>query len=191
MAALIEAAKGRQFPAEIALAVSDRPVAYGLSIARGHGVATAIIDRAQFGRAAFDAELQAVLAKANIEFVCLAGFMRLLTPQFVEHWRRRILNIHPSLLPAFKGLNAPSQALAAGVAISGCTVHHVIADMDAGPIVGQAAVPVLAHDTVDRLAERIRKSEHVLYPAALKAVLTGVAPQLDSGMVMSIAAANT
>src|SRR5674476_1077636 len=154
MAALIEAAKDKKYPAEIALVVSNRPDAGGLATARAAGIATEIVDHAAFGkdRAAFDRALQAVLEKHHIELVCLAGFMRLLTPEFVGHWPERMLNIHPALLPAFKGLDTHKRALEAGAKIHGATVHFVVAELDAGPIVAQGAVAVHADDSEATLA---------------------------------------
>ena len=142
MIALIEAAKAADYPAEIVLVVSNRPGAAGLAYARAAGIATAVVDHAKFGseREAFERELQAVLEAQRIEIVCLAGFMRLLTPWFVGRWAGRLLNIHPALLPAFKGLNTHERALAAGVKNHGATVHFVVPEMDSGPIVAQGEV---------------------------------------------------
>lgn len=174
MRALIDAARAADFPAEIALVVSNVPGAGGLAVARDAGIATATVDHKAFaGREAFERALDGVLREAGIEFVCLAGFMRLLTAGFVEAWRDRMLNIHPSLLPAFPGLDTHARALAEGVRIAGCTVHFVRPKMDVGPIVGQAAVPVLPGDDEAALAARILKAEHALYPAALKLVASG------------------
>ena len=175
MAALIEAAKDKDYPAEIALVLSNRPNAGGLDVARAAGVATEVVDHAAFGkdRAAFDRALQAVLEKHRIDIVCLAGFMRLLTPEFVGHWPERILNIHPALLPAFKGLDTHKRALAAGAKMHGATVHFVVAEMDAGPIVAQGAVAVHTGDSEAALAARVLAVEHRIYPAALKLVAEG------------------
>lgn len=185
---LLDAAANPAWPADIALVVSNRPDAAGLERARKAGVAARVIDHRQHGkgeegRRSFDATLDAALREANIEFVCLAGFMRLLTPAFVERWRGRMLNIHPSLLPAFKGLDAHRRTIEAGVKLSGCTVHFVSAEMDAGPIVGQAAVPVLPDDDAQTLAERILAEEHRLYPACLALVANGGARLGDDGLV--------
>src|SRR5581483_3690343 len=170
MAALIEAAKDKNYPAEIALVASNRPDAGGLLVAQAEGIATAVIDHTIFGkdRAAFEGALQRVLEQHRIELVCLAGFMRLLTASFVEHWRGRMLNIHPALLPAFKGLDTHNRALAAGAKAHGATVHFVAPDMDSGPILAQAAVPVLPTDDEASLAARVLAVEHRIYPAALK-----------------------
>jgi phosphoribosylglycinamide formyltransferase-1 len=177
MRALIEAARAPDYPAEIELVVSSRKDAEGLAGARALGVETALVDHVRFrrenrDREAYDTELHEVLAEANIEFICLAGFMRILSGGFVRKWEGRIVNIHPSLLPAFRGLRPQQQALDAGVAVSGCTVHRVVPELDAGPIVAQAEVPVLAGDTEDSLSARILEAELRLYPAALKKVLS-------------------
>lgn len=174
MQALVEASRAPDFPAEIALVLSNRANAAGLAWAAEHGIETNAIDHKGFAdRAAFDQRVGEVLRDADIEIVALAGFMRLMTAEFVESWRGRMINIHPSLLPAFKGLDTHARALEAGAKITGCTVHFVTAEMDAGPIIAQAAVPVLAGDDPDRLAARILKAEHRLYPAALKWVASG------------------
>jgi phosphoribosylglycinamide formyltransferase 1 len=175
MAALIEAAKDKSYPAEIALVVSNRPDAGGLLVARADAIATEIVDHANFGkdRAAFERALQAVLEKHKIEIVCLAGFMRLLTDGFVNQWQGRLLNIHPALLPAFKGLDTHKRALEAGAKIHGATVHFVVPEMDSGPIVAQAAVNVRPDDTEEMLAARVIKVEHKIYPLALKLLAEG------------------
>jgi phosphoribosylglycinamide formyltransferase-1 len=171
---LIAACAAEDYPAEIGLVISNRPGAYGLERARQAGIATRVIDHKQYAsREAFDADLDSALREAGVEIVCNAGFMRLLTEGFVEAWRDRQLNIHPSLLPAFRGLHPQRQALDAGVCISGATVHFVRHEMDAGPIVAQAAVPVRPGDTEDSLSERILEAEHRLYPHALKLVASG------------------
>jgi phosphoribosylglycinamide formyltransferase 1 len=183
MSALIEAAKAADFPAEIAVVISNRADAGGLTIANQSGVATATIESKPFGkdRAAFEAALQTVLDQHGIEFICLAGFMRLLTAEFVQHWYGRMLNIHPSLLPLFPGLEPQAQALRAGVKLSGATVHFVIPETDAGPIVMQGAVGVHADDTPDALAARILTVEHRIYPAALSLLAKGNI-KLDGGV---------
>ncbi|MDZ4740670.1 MAG: phosphoribosylglycinamide formyltransferase [Alphaproteobacteria bacterium] len=177
MRALIEAARAPDYPAEIALVISSRPDAEGLAIAQSLGVATELVDQTRFrrehrDREAYDAELHRVLTTANIEFICLAGFMRILSPGFVRQWNGRIINIHPSLLPAFRGLKPQAQALAAGAKISGCTVHYVVPELDAGPAIAQAEVPVLAGDTEETLSARILEAEHRLYASALKKLLS-------------------
>jgi phosphoribosylglycinamide formyltransferase-1 len=175
MAALIEAAKAPDYPAEIALVVSNRPEAGGLALARATGVATAVLDHKPFGkdRAAFDAALQAILDQHRVELICLGGFMRLFTAQFTRAWFGRMLNIHPSLLPAFPGLDPHGQALRAGAKISGATVHFVIPETDAGPVVMQESVPVYPDDTPDTLAARVLEVEHRIYPAALRDLAEG------------------
>jgi phosphoribosylglycinamide formyltransferase-1 len=175
MAALIEAAKEADYPAEIVLAISNRPDASGLIRAREAGIATAIVDHRPFGedRGAFERALDAQLDAHRIDLVCLAGFMRLLTPGFVQRWRGRLLNIHPALLPQFKGLDTHRRALEAGVKRHGATVHFVVPEMDSGPIVAQDSVPVLDGDTEEKLAARVLEVEHRLYPQALRLVAEG------------------
>jgi len=175
MAALIAAARTDGYPAEIALVLSNRPEAAGLETARTAGVATATLDHKPYGkdRAAFEVALQAMLDDHAIELICLGGFMRLFTPAFVQRWHSRMLNIHPSLLPAFPGLDPHGQALRAGVKISGATVHFLIPETDAGPIVAQAAVPVAEDDTAETLAARVLGVEHRIYPLALKLLAEG------------------
>lgn len=172
MASLIAAAKDDSYPAEIALVLTNRPDAAGLAHAKSQGIATAVVDHRQYGknREAFERALQDVLTAHRIDLVCLAGFMRLLTPWFVGQWQGRMLNIHPALLPAFKGLNTHERALEAGVKTHGATVHFVSPEMDSGEIILQAEVPVLAGDTADTLAARVLEAEHRIYPQALKQV---------------------
>ncbi len=174
MAALAEACADPAFPAEIVLVLSNEQGAAGLERARAFGIETATIDHRGFpDRAAFDTAVTARLEAAGVDLVCLAGFMRLFTAGFVEHWRDRLLNIHPSLLPAFRGLNTHERALAAGVRLHGCTVHFVRPELDDGPIVMQSAVPVQPGDTAERLATRVLAQEHRIYPAALRMVAEG------------------
>ena len=175
MTALVEAARDKNYPAEIVLVVSNRPDAQGITYARNAGIAITIIDHSDYGkdREAFERALQAVLAGSGIEIVCLAGFMRVLTPWFIDRWQGRMLNIHPSLLPDFKGLHTHEHAIAAGAKTHGASVHFVTADMDSGPIVCQAAVPVLAGDTAETLAARVLAVEHRIYPLALKWLAEG------------------
>ena len=177
MAALIEAARAPEYPAEIALVVSNVPDAAGLTRAREAGVATAVLDHKPFGkdRAAFEIALQKILDEHRIDLICLAGFMRLFTAEFVQNWPGRMLNIHPSLLPLFPGLDPHGQALRARAKISGATVHFVIPETDAGPVIAQERVPVLAGDTPDTLAARVLEAEHRIYPLALKRVAEGTA----------------
>lgn len=176
MQALVEAAKAPDFPVEIALVLSNRPDAAGLVWAEGQGITTAIVDHKLFkkDREAFDKAIQVELDKARVELVCLAGFMRLLTPWFIDQWHNRLINIHPSLLPSFKGLDTHARALEAGVKLHGCTVHFVRPDMDAGPIIAQKSVPVLDDDDPDSLAERVLAVEHALYPHALAEIVRGL-----------------
>jgi phosphoribosylglycinamide formyltransferase 1 len=177
MASLIDAAKDDSYPAEIALVVSNRPDAAGLAHARSRGIETAVVDHTHFGkdREAFERALQDVLKAHRIDIVCLAGFMRLLTPWFVGQWQGRMLNIHPALLPAFKGLHTHERALAAGVKTHGATVHLVSPEMDSGPIIAQAEVPVLDGDTPETLAARVLEAEHRIYPQALRQVASKLA----------------
>ena len=170
MAALIGAARMQDFPAEIVVVISNRADAGGLERARASGIATVAIESKPFGRdrAAFEAVLQAALDQHRVELICLGGFMRLFTAEFVQRWYGRMLNIHPSLLPSFPGLDPQGQALRAGVKISGATVHFVIPETDAGPIVIQGAVAVADDDTPETLAERILAIEHRIYPDALR-----------------------
>ena len=171
LGALIAACAGQDFPARIVLAVSDRPAAGGLALAERAGIATRVVDgRSHATKAAFEAALQAELLAHAIEIVCLAGFMRLLSASFVESWRDRMLNIHPSLLPAFPGLDTHERALAAGVAQHGATVHFVRPQMDAGPVIVQGVVPVLPQDGPAALAERVLDVEHRIFPLALALV---------------------
>ena len=175
MAALIQAATAEDFPAEIAVVISNRADAGGLEKARATGIPTVTIESKPFGkdRAAFEAVLQSALDEHRIDLICLGGFMRLFTAEFVQRWYGRMLNIHPSLLPAFPGLDPHSQALSAGVKISGATVHFVIPETDAGPILMQGAVAVRDDDTPDMLAARILQIELRIYPDALRLVASG------------------
>jgi phosphoribosylglycinamide formyltransferase-1 len=174
LAALIEAAADPAYPAEIALVLVNVRGAAALDRAQAAGIPTRLIEHHAFpDRARFDAALDAALREGGIELVCLAGFMRLLTPAFVEAWRDRMINIHPSLLPAFPGLDTHARALQAGVKITGCTVHFVRHETDTGPIIAQAAVPVLPDDTPDSLAARVLEAEHRIYPLALTLVAEG------------------
>ena len=180
MAALITAARAPDYPAEIACVIASSPDAGGLALAAAEGVPAIVVDHKSFaGRDAFEAELSAKLEASKIDLVACAGFMRIMSPAFVERWHDRMLNIHPSLLPAFKGLNTHARALAAGVKITGCTVHLVRAEVDDGPIIAQAAVPVLDGDSPETLAARVLAAEHRLYAHALALFAAGdVAPRL-------------
>jgi phosphoribosylglycinamide formyltransferase 1 len=175
MIALADAARDPAFPAAIAVVISNEPTAAGLSLAQARGIATRTIPHRAFGRdrAAHEAAIGAALAAEEVETVCLAGYMRLLTPFLVGRFAGRMLNIHPSLLPAFPGLDTHSRALAAGVKFHGCTVHLVTEAMDDGPILAQAAVPVRPGDDEATLAARVLAEEHRLYPAALARFLSG------------------
>lgn len=176
MQALIEACRAPDYPAEVALVISNEPDAAGLAHAAQAGIAVKTIDHRDFqDRETFDAALDRALAGAGVELVALAGFMRLLSAGFVQRWRDRLINIHPSLLPAFKGLDVHRRVLAAGVRISGCTVHFVRPEMDQGPIIVQAAVPVGPDDTEASLAARVLASEHRIYPLAVRLIATGKA----------------
>jgi phosphoribosylglycinamide formyltransferase-1 len=172
--ALIDAARDPAFPAEIALVVSNVPGAFGLERARQAGIAAKIVDHKNFpDRESFERALDGLLREHRIDFVCLAGFMRLLTPAFVTPWLDRLINIHPSLLPAFKGLHTHERALAAGVRFTGCTVHFVRPATDDGPIIIQAAVPIRPDDTPETLAARVLEAEHRIFPAALALAAQG------------------
>lgn len=177
MATIIEAQREGRIPAEIVLVLSNKDGAGGLALAKQAGIATAVVPSKGKSRAEFEKDVLAALEDASADFVCLAGFMRVLSEDFVVRWNGRMLNIHPSLLPLFRGLHVHEQALEAKVAVSGCTVHYVTPELDGGPIVGQAVVPVEAGDTPETLAARVQKAEHLLYPAALAKCLGG-APEL-------------
>lgn len=183
MAALIDAARAPDFPAEIVIVISNRADAQGLQRASASGIPTTVIESKPFGkdRAGFEALLQRALDEKGVELICLGGFMRLFTAEFVQRWYGRMLNIHPSLLPSFPGLDPHGQALAAGVKISGATVHFVIPETDAGPIVMQGAVAVADDDTSETLSERILGIEHRIYPEALR-LLAGGRLQLEGDL---------
>jgi formyltetrahydrofolate-dependent phosphoribosylglycinamide formyltransferase len=186
MEALVKAAGAANYPAEIALVIANRADAPALDIARGYGVPAQAVESKPFGRdrAAHERAIDAMLAAEKIGIVCLAGYMRLLTPFLVEKWRSKMLNIHPSLLPAFPGLDTHARALAAGNKLHGCTVHLVTERMDDGPILAQAAVPVLPGDTEAMLAARVLAQEHIIYPAALAAFAGGKAVWADGGSAL-------
>ncbi|MGE0850945.1 MAG: phosphoribosylglycinamide formyltransferase [Hyphomicrobiaceae bacterium] len=184
MSALAEAARGDDYPAAIALVISNRPDALGLERAKAAGIKTIVIDHKAYAtREAFDIAVEAALLGDGVELVCHAGFMRIQSEVFAARWLGRQLNIHPSLLPAFKGLNPHKQALDAGVRISGCTVHFVTPELDSGPIIAQAAVAVHEGDTPETLGDRILVAEHRLYPLALRLVASGSA-RLENGRVL-------
>lgn len=182
--ALIDACAAPGFPAEIALVLSNKADAFGLERASKAGIATAVVDHRDHpgDKPAFEAAMDATLRQAGVELVCLAGFMRLLSPWFVGRWQDSLINIHPSLLPSFKGLHTHERALAAGVRFHGCTVHYVRPEMDDGPIIAQAAVPVLPGDDADRLAGRVLEAEHLLYPHAVRLIAEGRA-RVDGDVV--------
>ena len=172
--ALIDACAEPESPAEIVTVVSNEPAAEGLKRARAAAIPVAVIDHRAFpSRAEFEAALNASVRAARVQLICLAGFMRLLTEPFAREWRDRLINIHPSLLPAFSGLNTHARMIEAGVRFAGCTVHFVRVEMDAGPIIVQAAVPVRQDDTADTLAERTLAAEHRIYPMALRLIAEG------------------
>lgn len=175
MAALLDAMAAPDFPAVPALVLSNRLDAAGLATAQAAGVATTVIDHRAYGRdrEAFERAMQAEIMAHEVDLVCLAGFMRILTPFFIEAWDGRMINIHPSLLPSFRGLDTHARALGEGVALHGCTVHFVVPELDAGPIILQAAVPVLPGDDEATLGARVLTQEHRLYPRALRALATG------------------
>jgi phosphoribosylglycinamide formyltransferase-1 len=173
MEALIRAAEDPAYPAEIVLVAADKP-APGLAIAEAAGIPTALADyKALGGKAAGETELNRVLEKAGTELICLAGFMRILSPEFVERWRDRLINIHPSLLPAYPGINTHERALAAGDKVHGCTVHFVRPEVDSGPVIRQESVPICVGDTPETLARRVLSAEHRIYPQALALVASG------------------
>ncbi len=185
MQSLVAAAREADFPALIAAVISNRPAAPGLAWAKSNGLHSIALDHAAYAsREAFEGDLQKALEQAEIELIALAGFMRLMTPNFVDRWRDRMINIHPSLLPAYRGLNTHERALADGVRIAGCTVHFVRSEMDAGPIIAQAAVPVLTEDTPALLAARVLEAEHKIYPEALRLVASGRAYARDEKVVI-------
>ena len=178
MMALVEAAKDPAYPAAIVCVVSDRADAAGIAFAQSNGIDTAIIERKNYtDRMTFEADLDNVLRPNNTELIALAGFMRVLSPDFVKSWETRMINIHPSLLPAYKGLHTHERALADGAKIHGCTVHHVTAELDAGPTILQAEVPVMPGDTPETLSARVLKEEHRIYPEALSMVARSLQPK--------------
>ncbi len=174
MQALIDACKNNNFPANIALVISNKQDAEGLAYARQNGIATQIIEHTAYtDRTSFEQALDTALHKSGVEIICLAGFMRLLSAPFVNTWKGRLINIHPSLLPDFKGLNTHARALEAGVDTHGCTVHFVSAEMDGGAIIGQSLIPVHTSDNETTLAKRVLQAEHALYPQCLEALASG------------------
>jgi phosphoribosylglycinamide formyltransferase 1 len=189
--ALIDSSAHFEYPAAVALVISNVPGAQGLLRADAAGIAHRTIDHRDFAdRPAFEAALSEALEEAGVELVCLAGFMRLLTGDFVARWAGRIINIHPSLLPAFKGLRVHQRAIESGVRISGCTVHFVVPEMDAGPIIAQAAVPVAMDDDAESLAARVLAAEHRLYPMAVRMIAEGRARLVDGRVEIDEAGAS-
>lgn len=185
MVSLAEAARAPDYPAELALVISNIPDVAGLDRARGFGIATATVDHRPFGkdREAFERAVDELLRVNQIDLVVLAGFMRILTPWFVKRWEGRMINIHPSLLPLFKGTHTHRQALEAGVTEHGCSVHFVVPELDAGPVILQAKVPVLPNDDEELLSARVLVEEHKLYPAALAEVASGRARLVDGAVI--------
>ncbi len=184
--ALIDACTETDYPAEIVIVISNRADAKGLDRARAADIPTRVIEHTAYGdRESFDRDVDAALRTAGAQLICLAGFMRILSAWFVGHWPDRVVNIHPSLLPAFKGTDSHAQALAAGVKISGCTVHFVSPEMDAGPIIMQAAVPVLADDDADSLAARVLTAEHQCYPRAVRLIAENRVIVEDSRVILT------
>jgi phosphoribosylglycinamide formyltransferase 1 len=188
MTSLIEAASDASYPAEIVQVISNKEDAAGLSLARGHGIDALVISHKSFpDREAHDAAIDAALEAAEAEIVCLAGYMRIMTPGLIQKWAGKMINIHPSLLPAFPGLHTHQRAIEAGVHEHGCTVHFVTLGVDEGPVIAQAKVPVLPGDTPDKLSARVLTEEHLLYPAALRLVAQGKARMEDGGAVLAAA----
>ena len=188
MRALIEACKADDYPAEIVTVISNRPNAPGLEYARSENIQTVTIDHKQYdSREPFERALHQALLDAKVELICNAGFMRLLTSEFVDLWHNRQLNIHPSLLPAFKGLHTHERAIQAGVKITGCTVHIVRTEMDSGPIIAQAAVALSSNDTAETLSARVLEAEHKLYPRALSLIASGEARVTGEQIITSTA----
>ena len=181
MAALVRASKAPDFPAEIVLVLSNKAGAAGLTFAEGEGIRTAVISHRKYvDRESFDLAMTVVLERERVDLICLAGFMRLLSTDFCKQWEGRLINVHPALLPSFKGLDTHARAIAAGVKIHGATVHFVVPEVDDGPIIAQAAVPVLDSDTEEVLAARVLAQEHRIYPMALDLVASG-AVRIDKG----------
>ena len=184
--ALIDACISPDYPAEIALVLSNKADAYGLTRAMNAGIPTEVLPHKPYPtREAFDAAMQEILLRYKVDYVCLAGFMRLLTAGFVSQWYGRMINIHPSLLPLFKGLHTHQQAIDSGMRFAGCTVHFVVPEMDSGPIILQGIVPIHGDDTAERLNERVLKVEHKLYPLALKLLASGRLSQENGKVVIA------
>ncbi len=186
---LIDACAANDYPAEIALVISNIDGVQGLERASNAGIPTTVVSHRDFkSRESFDASLTETISRLDVDLLCLAGFMRILSDGFVEHWQDRLVNIHPSLLPSFKGLNVQQRAIDAGVRFSGCTVHYVRSDMDCGPIIVQAVVPVLGDDDGDALARRILEQEHIIYPLAVRMIAQGRVTIKDERVIVDAAA---
>ena len=189
MQALVEACEGEDYPAEVVAVISNRPDAAGIAWADDRGIPTTVVDHTKFAsRQDFDDELHKILLASGADFIAFAGFMRILTDGLVRQWEGRMINIHPSLLPLFEGLHTHARALEAGVRLAGCTVHYVTPELDSGPIIAQAAVPVLPDDSPESLAARILSVEHSLYPAALRLVASGAARLVDGRVALDAGA---
>ncbi len=186
---LIDACAANDYPAEIALVISNIDGVQGLERASNAGIPTTVVSHRDFkNRESFDASLTETISRLDVDLLCLAGFMRILSDGFVEHWQDRLVNIHPSLLPSFKGLDVQQRAIDAGVRFSGCTVHYVRSDMDCGPIIVQAVVPVLGDDDEDALARRILEQEHIIYPLAVRMIAQGRVTIKDERVIVDAAA---
>ena len=186
---LIDACAANDYPAEIALVISNIDGVQGLERASNAGIPTTVVSHRDFrSRESFDASLTETISRLDVDLLCLAGFMRILSDGFVEHWQDRLVNIHPSLLPSFKGLDVQQRAIDAGVRFSGCTVHYVRSDMDCGPIIVQAVVPVLGDDDGDALARRILEQEHIIYPLAVRMIAQGRVTIKDELVIVDAAA---
>ncbi|HJN24211.1 MAG TPA: phosphoribosylglycinamide formyltransferase [Rhodospirillales bacterium] len=186
---LIDACAANDYPAEIALVISNIDGVQGLERASNAGIPTTVVSHRDFkSRESFDASLTETISRLDVDLLCLAGFMRILGDGFVEHWQDRLVNIHPSLLPSFKGLDVQQRAIDAGVRFSGCTVHYVRSDMDCGPIIVQAVVPVLGDDDEDALARRILEQEHIIYPLAVRMIAQGRVTIKDERVIVDAAA---
>ena len=186
---LIDACAANDYPAEIALVISNIDGVQGLERASNAGIPTTVVSHRDFkSRESFDASLTETISRLDVDLLCLAGFMRILSDGFVEHWQDRLVNIHPSLLPSFKGLDVQQRAIDAGVRFSGCTVHYVRSDMDCGPIIVQAVVPVLGDDDGDALARRILEQEHIIYPLAVRMIAQGRVTIKDERVIVDAAA---
>ena len=189
MQSLVEACAGDGYPAEVVAVISNRPDAAGIAWADDRGIPTTVVDHTKFdSRQDFDEELHKIMLASGADIICLAGFMRILTDELVRQWEGRMINIHPSLLPLFEGLHTHARALEAGVRLAGCTVHYVTPELDSGPIIAQAAVPVLPDDSPESLAARVLLAEHRLYPEAIRLVASGAARLADGRVALDAGA---